>query len=280
MSNLYKRGTTISKDERVIDYNELIQSKLQQAMESRAGKVDPDGFVNGLQADVVEELVLDEEEVSPEEIARREEAATIQASEIIEDAKSQAESIIANATEEANNVLTNAQSEAERIREESKEAGYQEGIDAAGQIVDQKIAELEMEYNQKTQALEQEYNQMKAQIEPELVNVITDVFRKVTKTVSEDNEEIILHLINDVLKNAEGAREFTIKVSSEDYKFLINNQGKIYCAMSKDVNIDIIEDQTAEKGQCIVETNTGVFNCGIDIELENLIREIKLLSCI
>ena len=60
MSNLLKRGTTINKDERVIDYNELIRQKLQKIMDDKQGRVDPDGFVNGLQADVVQELISDD----------------------------------------------------------------------------------------------------------------------------------------------------------------------------------------------------------------------------
>ena len=42
MSNLLKRGTTINKDERVIDYNELIRQKLQKIMDDKQGRVNPD----------------------------------------------------------------------------------------------------------------------------------------------------------------------------------------------------------------------------------------------
>ena len=45
------------------------------------------------------------------------------------------------------------------------------------------------------------------------MEVITDVFRKVTGVVTEDNDDIILHLINDVMHNADASRDFVIKVS-------------------------------------------------------------------
>ena len=55
MSNLLKRGTTVSSDERVIDYNDLVKIKLKHIIEIQYNKynVDADGFVNGLKADVV-----------------------------------------------------------------------------------------------------------------------------------------------------------------------------------------------------------------------------------
>ncbi|MDO5383019.1 MAG: FliH/SctL family protein [Eubacteriales bacterium] len=282
MSNLLKRGTTINKAERVIDYNELIKNKLQSMMSDKNGRVDADGFVNGLNADVVEELISgsDEENLENTDAAIDEAMAREKAQAIINDANEQAQQIIAEANSEANSVIENAGNEAERIATEARNRGYQEGIQSAQQQMDNEMANLESEYEQKKQQLQQEYEQMKADIEPKLVDVLTDVFRKVTLTVAEDNQEIILHLINGVMRNADSSRDFIIKVSPEDYKFLLNNQGKIYCAMSREVNIDIVEDMTMERNQCIIETDTGVFNCSLDIELRNLIKDLKLLSCV
>ena len=128
--------------------------------------------------------------------------------------------------------------------------------------------------------LEKEYNDMKASMEPELVETITEVFKKITYTVAEDNKDIIIGLINGVIKNTDISNEFIIKVSPEDYKFLVNNQGKIYCSVSKEVTMDIVEDATMKKNQCIIESDTGVYDCSLDIELNNLIEDIKLLSCL
>ena len=50
MSNLLKRGTTVSSDERVIDYNDLVKSKLKHIIEIQNNKdnVDADGFLMDL----------------------------------------------------------------------------------------------------------------------------------------------------------------------------------------------------------------------------------------
>lgn len=90
------------------------------------------------------------------------------------------------------------------------------------QEYEDKAAQLARDYEAKAEQLTNEYEQLKAAIEPELVNTITDVFRKVTRVVSDDNQDIILGLISNVLKNAETSNDFVIKVSPEDYKFLTN----------------------------------------------------------
>ena len=234
---------------------------MQTIMESRNNEMDADGFISGLHADIVEELISDDNTADARtddssegehQAAASLENINAEAEKIIEDARLQAEQIIADANKNA----------------------------AAQEEADKKQEQLEAEYNNRKKELEQEYNELKEKVEPQLVEVITDVFRKVTGVVAEDNQQIILHLINDVMHNADGSRDYVIKVSPEDYKFLVNNQGKIYCAMSREVNIDIVEDAGLERNQCMIETNTGIFNCSLDIELNNLIKNIKLLSCV
>lgn len=281
MSNLLKKGYTITKSDRVIDYNELIKAKLQTILESdQRESADPDGFVRGLSAEVVEELVSDDNpdaatagdsdaNADPEAISKRISAAEEEAKNIIDEASQQAEQMISDAKEKIEN-----------DREQAVNQGYREGLDKAKTELDIKVKTLEQEYEDKKHALEQECEQYKSQLEPELVEVLTDVFGKITMTAAEDNQDIIIHLINGVLKNTEQSKEFVIKVSSEDYPFVVNNQGKLYCAMTKEVSIDIIEDSSLGRNQCIVETDGGVFNCSLDVELSNLIKKIKLLSCL
>lgn len=279
MSNLLKRGTTFISEERIIDYNELIKLKLKNIVGDKEShsNVDADGFVNGLKADVVEQLLTGSEDENENEAVDSQNPDDVknQLAAAIEEANEQARSI----KDEANEVLAQAHMEAGKIIEDAKRTGYEQGACNAREEYESKAEALEREYEQKKAQLEKEYNDLKAAIEPELVETITEVFRKITYTVAEDNKEIIIGLINGVMKNSDISNEFVIRVSPDDYRFLVNNQGKIYCAVSKEVNMDIVEDAAMKKNQCIIESDTGVYDCSLDIELNNLIRDIKLLSC-
>lgn len=276
MSNLLKRGTTTISEERIIDYNELIKLKLKNIANDREnhGNVDADGFVNGLKADVVEQLLTGSDEDG--ETAQSQEDVNNQIAAALEEANEQAQTI----RDEANEVLAQAHMDARKIIEDAKRTGYEQGAQNAREEYNAKADELARDYEAKKAQLEKEYNDMKASMEPELVETITEVFKKITYTVAEDNKDIIIGLINGVMKNTDISNEFIIKVSPEDYKFLVNNQGKIYCSVSKEVTMDIVEDAAMKKNQCIIESDTGVYDCSLDIELNNLIKDIKLLSCL
>lgn len=297
MSNLLKRFSVIDKDERVIDYNAIIQEKIDAKRNtfSAAG-----GFTSGLVATEVEPL-LDEDgnpidmsffgmqmegsdsegmaampsgSESEEELERlREkadlEAAMAKAEEIINDARNQAESIIAD-----------AKTEAENLQQEAYDSGYNQGMQDADNSIQTAIDNAKAEYTAMENSLKEEYETMKASLEPELVEVITEVFSKVTNVVAEDNKDIILNLINSVLRNAEITNSFVIKASPEDAKFLMQNQGKIYCAMGKDIEMDIVEDPNLNVSQCVIEADSGIYDCSLDVTLSELVKQIKLLSCL
>lgn len=270
---------TVSKTARVIDYNDLIKEKLTVLRKESLGTPDEDGFIHGLQAEVVEAVEIDPDNMD-QVTEQSQEEAVAQSAAALEDAQQQVSQILADANDQAQAIITDANEQAQSIIQKANEDGYQQGSLKAQQELEQRITELNQEYEQKKQNLEQEYQEKKQQIEPELIEVLTEVFQKVTHTVAEDNQEIILHLIESVIKENETCKDFIIKVSPDDYRFVVNNQGKIFCAMSNEVHVDVVEDDSMNKNECIIETESGVFNCSLDIELNNLIKNIKLLSCI
>lgn len=271
----------VTKEERIIDYNEVIKAKLKSLFdaENYSREADPDGFVNGLTADVVERLTDEdtilgetgntEGVVTEEELARRVEEANSEAAQIVETANLQAQKII----EEAQGGIQESMSQA-------KEQGYQEGITKATQELELRQEQLENEIQERRSHLEAEYEQRRKQMEPELVEKLLEVFQAFTLTLAQDDKDILMHLINGVLANSYKSDEILIKVSCEDYPFVSTNQGKIFCASTKELSLNIIEDSTMEKNQCIIETDSGIFDCSLDTELKNLTKKIKLLSCL
>jgi len=278
LSNLYKRNNVVSQKERIMDYNDVIKSKIGVLIDLAVkDKADTSGFVSGLNAEVVESrhsreidaLIMDTDNPQKQILKADLEASAAQAVSVIEEANN-----------ESDNILYEAHNKADIIKKEAYSEGKEKGMKDARLEIDQQLSKCQIEHEQKKIELQQQYDDMKSKMEPELVSVITDVFKKIINTISDNNEEMILSLVNSVMHNTEVSREFVIKVSPDDYKFLINNQGKIYCAMSKEVQIEIVEDLSMTKNQCIIESDVGVYDCGLDIQLNNLIKDIKLLSCI
>lgn len=267
MSNLLKAGFVKGGEEkRVIDYNELIQEKLKAIRISLQENGGGGGeFIAGLNAEVVEELVNPEEELEK----KREEAE-----QLLEYAREQTE----QARQDAEQILMQARIEGEHVKqqayEDGRNLGYQDGIDGANQEIDGIRASLVQEKEE----LERDYEERLRQLEPQLVEVILDVFQKVTYVLAEDRREMMIHLVDRALGRIESSRQFLVRVSKEDYPFVAEHKELIMEKIPSSSEVDIVKDAGLVRNQCLIETDGGVFDCSLDVQLENLIRDIRVLA--
>lgn len=274
MSNLLKYNSfVIQNQERfVIDSNkmadEIIEQYRQLHAATESGPVpDEDGFVCGLEAATVEQLVRDDADLEQQEA--QPEFQPIDMTEI---------------HRQEEEIINQARTEAELIKSRAQSAGYEQGIaegrEAAQQQLDARMKQLEREYTERLNALEAEYARKHHEMEPQLVNTLIEVFSKITNTMADGKRDTVLFLVNGVLRNTEVSKEYIIRVSEDDYNYLVSNKHLIHNGINKDIKIDICIDAGLTRNQCIIETDSGVFDCSLDIQLENLINDIRLLSCL
>lgn len=271
MSNLLKYNHVVVKneDKHVIDSNELLKNILSANKNTTSGNSfaeksipDPDGFVRGIDAARVEKLISDEEEQQDDNNAG-----------ILEDARKQAEDILEDAKKQAEDILKDA-------KENGYKEGYEKGTIESKQKSDDLQTKLEADYKSMSEKLQNEYDEKYQVMESELVDTLMEVFSKVTLTIAEDKKDLVLLLIQRTLKDAGANKDFLIRVSDVDYGFVMNSIDKLYDCVSLDSKIEVVRDNTLKKNQCIIETDAGAFDCSLDIQLEGLISEIKLLSCL
>lgn len=201
-----------------------------------------------------------------------------QNSETTEDVQDNAEDILNQARAEAEEILNNAREQAELIKmqayEEGKEQGYSDGVIE----YEQKTTQMEMELNEKILQNERDYEQHLMNLEPEFVDIMIALIEKITGIVIEDKKDIILHLVDRAMKQDTKSNQYMIRASKEDYEFLEDNKDKLYHSAGDEAQILIEEDKSLAKNQCILETDTKIIDCSLDIQLKNLCEDLKLLS--
>ncbi|MBE5963682.1 MAG: hypothetical protein IJY81_06420 [Lachnospiraceae bacterium] len=265
MSNLVK-GFYVTRDEadtRVIDNNEMLLKKLESIkirLYEQEENNNADGFVAGLDVEKVENLISDEEYTA--------------------NMKEMADGIVEEAKQQAQDILKEAMEQAESMKSAAYNKALEEGKKAARTEFELEKKKLEDTFNAKEKSLKEEYDKLKADMEPQLVNAILTVYNKLTNALAEVDSNVIMHLITAVLNDTDLGRNFVIKVSAEDYQFVNDNIGKLYQNVSNGAMLEVCQDDRMQKNQCIIETDAGVFDCSLDVQLEKLTKEIRMLSCI
>lgn len=285
MSNLFKAGfvNVDPSDKFIIDSNALAEKKIEAFQEHQlrrqrelSGDGEGDGgfsdsgdFIPGIGMEKLSQITEDQGELEPFPDPQFDmEAMQAEMDLKLQQAQEQADAIIQNAKEQASAILENAKEEGHN---QGYEAGYQEGV-AAAEVLKQEI-------EQKRNALEAEYQQLVDDLEPEMVETLTQIYEHVFGIELREDKGIILHLLKSTLSRIEPGKNLIVHVSSDDYDDILDERPALEaCVTSPNTSMEIIEDPLLKGNECMIESDSGVFDCSLGVELSELSRKLKLLS--
>ena len=269
LSNLFKPWSvqTEASNARVINSNELMaeyleKNALQHASvhEQMEQTGEPGEFSEGLFAGDNPVIIKAEPEV-----------------DYVALAKEEAEQILADANAKAEELVNQAKAEVDKIREAAKNKGYEDGKEMLERELEEMRTQMQSSYQQKSEELEQDYCEKRKNMEHELVDVILNVFNKVFHIQFDNKKHILMYLIDDAIMNIEGEKRFRIKVAQSNVLFLENHKEEILDRVGHDIELEILSDSMMDGNDCIIETDSGVFDCSLGTQLENLIKDIRSL---
>lgn len=240
------------KFDKVLEERKKLQYQVVE--EKNSSEEALDGFTAGLDALVVEAIDPDDK------------------------LKEASGNVIEEAKKEAQNILDQAKKEAEAIKDDAHANALKKGYDEGMQKASLEIQKKKAEYDEKLNQLQSEYEDMVAELEPKMAEIISVLLEKITGILVTDQENVILYLIEKAFKNLDKCKECTIKVSGEDYDFLTERKEILLDAVNKEVSLHIKEDPDLSKNQAIIETEQRIIDCSLDVQLSNLITDLKLLS--
>ncbi len=197
-----------------------------------------------------------------------------------------ADMMVQDAKVQAERLLEEARIQASQIMETAKKEGYQTGYAEGKATIEYEKTEtmrelqkqMELEKLQVISSLEAEKNQFLNDVEPKMAALACDLVTKLTGVVVEEQKDVLFYIINRTMRDIEDSKHFIVKVSEGDYDLLEARKEEIYGANNPGIFLEIFADVKLEKNQCIIETDNGMVDCSLDVQLTNLIRDIRLLS--
>ena len=284
MSNLFKAGY-VSFDQgeaRIIDNNELANKKIEefQEQEIRRQRAQmateegfeeegaPEEFTPGIDMNQLTQLTEDQSMLGSFPDPQFDmEAMQAEIDLKLQQAQEQADMIIENANAQADNIRNQA---IEEGRTEGYNAGYSEGVAEAEAI--------KQEAEAHKQELDKEYQQLVDELEPEMVDVLTQIYEHVFDIDLREDKGIILHLLKSTLGRIEPGNDLIVHISSDDYDEIMDHKESLdACITSPNTTMEIIEDPLLKENECMIESDSGVFDCSLGVELKEKSRKLKLL---
>ena len=268
--NLIKANQFVLKEKEpvVVNSNDLVAKKLESIFPAFKEKTSS-GFQSGLNAPEIDPLLY-EMGLDVEDIGKAEESVYTGPSP--EELIAEAQAEIAEMRKEAEKNISFLK---KRSVEEGRQQGYEEGRMQA-------MAELEAgkeELRMQAQAMEQEYQKLIDELEPKFIQTLTGIYEEIFKVELKDYKGILMHAISNTIRNAEGAKDFLVHVSKADYEKVLEQKSVLLEGLpSKTVAVELIQDATLYENECMIETGSGIYDCSVGLQLEELTKKLRLLS--
>lgn len=214
-------------------------------------------FTEGLKATVITQTLSDKDLQTIQE----------QGIQIISDAKEQAAQILEQAK-------LDAEIYSQKSYDDAQKRGYEDGLQKGKLELNQAKKELE----DLTQMQNSDYLQKVDMLEPQIANVLSELIEKITGILVQDKKDVISYLVHNAMQKIDNSKSYAIRTSKEDYEYVLSQKDELYSLLGGDITIDISFDGSLNKNQCLIETDTRIIDCSLDVQLKNLIQDIKLLS--
>lgn len=196
--------------------------------------------------------------------------------------REQADAIFEDARTAAEKIIEEARAQALILKEEAKqsglEEGYRKGLEEAQSQLNAQEEELQNRYESIRQQLEEDYEQQLREAEPKLVDVVCRLLHKLTGVLVANQQEVLVHIIDNAMKDIENSSKISIKVSEDDYADVYSHFDWIRQLVSSNVEVELVADTKLDKLECLIETETGIINCGLNEQLDHLITSLQLLA--
>ena len=259
----------INANERIAQKMHAIEQEQRQAKKEEFQRLRQEAIDNGTidehpeftEGIFAEELTLEEEPEIDYVAQAKEEAA-----QILEAAQSQAAQIHAQAVEEA-----------ERLRASAKQEGFLEGTNEAAQEARKQKESQEAEYAAREQSLQAEYEQKLSELEPTLLDTILHVFDEVFNMQFRGKREMLLSLVKQAMRGIRETKHYKIRVCEAEAPYLREHKDELIEKVGEDVTIEIVMDPDLTESECIIDADSGVYDCSLDVELDHLTRDLKSL---
>ena len=249
MSNIIKASAiTYTQEKRKIDFNSKAEEFAKLFVEKHANVVEEvaEGeFVPGIAGIFTEQTEpLAEPEIEP------------QAEEILAEAKEQAEQILADTYNQA------------------KEECYS----SAKIMADKELAAAQRQLEEQKKQNQRAYEKQVTELEPAFVEMVIRLVQKLTGVMLEEKREIILYLVEQAMSEIDPVMNYLIHVSPEDYDIVNTKKKDLEWKLKEGAVLEVVEDRMLKRGQCMIETDSRIFDCSIDTQLKNLSSDLRMLT--
>ena len=221
-----------------------------------------------------QDIVAKAESAAFEEVKRKND----QALKIRHDAESAAEKAIREAEAKIQAFEVQAKARVDEVTKDAhkegfdqgREEGFKEGKLEVERLIDRMHVVLDRAMDKRAEILEQ--------TEAQVVELVLLIARKVVKTISENQKNVVLSNIAQALRKLKTRSDVIVRVNLADLQLTTEHAKDFIETAENAKKLSIVEDSGVDRGGCIIETDFGEIDARIQSQLHELEEKILDIS--
>lgn len=181
-------------------------------------------------------------------------------------AKQTASKILEDAYAQRDKIVNTAETEAARLKQIAKEEGFDEGLRESEEFIRESLSGINEEFEQ----LKREEQAAFEQLNKDVLNIAFNMTEKILKKTLEKDELALLELVKSVLKEEADKSNVTVHLSSRAYLLAEELKKYLEKTREKEKNAIKIKKDDMEYSDLKIETEDGIVDASISVQLENL----------
>ncbi len=177
---------------------------------------------------------------------------------------------IAEAQARASEIIEQANAEAQRLTEDAIRKGYEEGYNQAMASARQEQENAKRQMEDAVMALKQAKEEVFSQVEESVLDLSLYVAERIIKIQLDHGDEAFLNIVRSTLSSVQNQSNLVVNVSKLEYEQIFADQSSEIATELKSSGVEIKQDLSLKRGDCVIETEYGNINAGIKTQLKRL----------
>lgn len=166
------------------------------------------------------------------------------------------------------NLISRAQEEAMQIKEAAYQDGYNQGLESAK-------ADL-VAFKSNLGAFMCAEKKVFEAIAPDIIEISLEIAKKIIKHEVQADPQIVIDTVMDILKNIpKNEPKITLKVNTAQAQYVKDNLPEQLTLLGVESKLSIVADDIITEGSCIVQTNNGVVDAGIEAQIDIIQKALR-----
>ena len=222
--------------------------------------------------EVVEEQEQEGEYTIPPQLVEEEVERIYQ--EAREKAKQTTETMLEEAYAKHDKIVNAAKVDAEHIKEEAQKKGYEQGIVDAGDSLKQQLAQISEGVN----AFLDTYNKEVEDLQAKVIELAFAMTEKILSKRISENEAEMREMVHEVIRSVKEKKQIHLQISNQMMGFIDQLDHELEPMRERYQSTIKVKAVPMEAGTCRVETEDGIIDASVFVQLENLRTQLIELS--